>query len=134
MNGLDGAADGAGAAAMVVGGCRVKDLIPKFDGSTNLATWADQVRRGRRFFKLDDEQAAAVLPAFLAHQAYDVYAQMPEGDKDSADKIMTRMQGSVRPGRVLGRRGIYHTKMAEGRARGCVLNRTPKISRASGYP
>ena len=61
------------------GGCKLSDMIPRFDGSGDVTEWLEQVQDAKGPAKI--KNLANVMPAFLRGSAYRVYRNLPEMKK-----------------------------------------------------
>ena len=77
----DEATGSAGAAigAVMEGGVKLSDLISRYDGSSDVTEWLDQLKIAREPARITD--LTRVLPAFLRGDAFKVYKNLPEDDK-----------------------------------------------------
>ena len=76
MPGGNGQTEGQGARSGLEGGIKLSNLIPKYDGTTDVSQWLKQLNVARVAARITD--VAMVLPAFLRGNAFTVYANLPE--------------------------------------------------------
>ena len=83
----DEATASAGAAIGVAmeGGVKLSDLISRYDGSSDVTEWLDQLQLAKEPARITD--LTRVLPAFLRGDAFKVYKNLPEEDKRSVRAI-----------------------------------------------
>ena len=61
------------------GGVKLSDLISRYDGTTDVTEWLDQLKIAKEPAKISD--LTRVLPAFLRGDAFKVYKNLPEEEK-----------------------------------------------------
>ena len=76
---------GEGANGGLEGGVKLSDLIPKFDGTTDVSEWLQQLEIARVAVNVAD--IAKVLPAFLRGDAFKVYANLPLDKKKNYEDV-----------------------------------------------
>ena len=74
-----------GRASGLEGGIKLSDLIPKFDGTTDVSQWLQQLNVARVAAGISD--VALIMPAFLRGNAFTVYANLPEDQQRSYQAI-----------------------------------------------
>ena len=57
----------------------------RFDGTRNVSKWIKQAHLAKNLLGLDD--LATVMPMFLDGDAFEVYDQLTDDDKNNAGKI-----------------------------------------------
>ena len=77
---------GEGANGGLEGRIKLLDLIPKFDGTTDVSEWLQQLEIARVAVNVAD--ITKVLPAFLRGDAFKVYANLPMDKKKSYEDIV----------------------------------------------
>ena len=76
---------GGGASASLEGGVKLSDLIPKYDGTSDVSQWLQQLKVAKLAAGIND--VALVMPAFLRGDAFTVYANLPEDQQRSYQAI-----------------------------------------------
>lgn len=69
---------------------RVTDIIPRFDGSTDVVLWLEKVDLACEVQSISN--VAALIPLFLEGAAFDVYQQMDSTDKTKKNSISAKLR------------------------------------------
>ena len=85
MTGMPRGEGAAGGNGGLEGGVKLSDLIPKFDGTSDVTEWLQQLEVAKVAVGIAD--VAKVLPAFLRGNAFTVYANLPLEKKKSYEDI-----------------------------------------------
>ena len=105
---------GNGGGSTIEGGVKLSDLIPKFDGTSDVSQWLQQLDVARVAAKIAD--VALVMPAFLRGSAFTVYANLTDEERQGLQSHLGGTHNCVRNGRTCRLPGAGDQEVAGGRA------------------